>query len=757
MTFDKKAFITELTRYQIATFPIDAGQKKATLPGWDNALPGQYNNDITEKSNYGIIIPPKYLIVDADLYKPHAQDSFNALVVDGLPTNTFTCRTARGGFHYWYRLTPNACELVEQGSRIDKNQPKYLGIDFLASHGNKEKYIVGAGSSTPDGEYEVVWGSLAEIVYFPDALFNELVRDKTISERKSLRAYEEIAGYRNEALDYERFVEYLASQSGVADGEGREAMAYAHACTARDYGLLEQETFNCLRDHWNDKNEPPLSLAKLAEKTMNAYKYANDVQGNASVQINIFDSFRDTNTVVGTAAQEVISTNPDIVPAYDDRVFGEWDIDLKNGKLRATARNLRRIFQLETISTTSYTFQGLFAYDLLGARITLTRKPFWRALEDTSPLFLNEYDLISLKFFLTNQLSVEYSTLALSEACAEAARRNAYHPVRKYLESLEWDGNSRLKHLFLEYFEVLPEENDAEDNEYRELIAQAFILAAIERAYNPGCKFDEVIVLAGRQGTYKSEFVSVLGGENTAVVHQMESNFRSLQAMQGAWFIEFPEISASKKTDVDNIKAFLSVKTDKFIPLHGKTGVQWYPRQWVGVWTVNPPPEGFLKDITGERRFIIVEVPHIIDINAIREDRDHIFAEAMELYRAGKTAYHFMAQAFKGKQLTRIQKRYKQDEHMWLDTIRQYILDIDFTHENRVIDHKAVSWDIVWTDDLCSVLGIHRIEDRGIKVGIQIARVMTFLGWERYRGASKRGWRRQSKLKTKKVDDYDEL
>lgn len=108
-----------------------------------------------------------------------------------------------------------------------------------------------------------------------------------------------------------------------------------------------------------------------------------------------------------------------------------------------------------------------------------------------------EIDDRLLKDIDTVLISNQFSDIAgfenntkLQNAIKEIAHNNTYHPVKQYLESLEWDGVPRVETMFTTFL-------SAEDCELYHVYAKLFMIAAIKRVYKPGCKFDNMLVLQG--------------------------------------------------------------------------------------------------------------------------------------------------------------------------------------------------------------------------------------------------------------------
>ncbi len=133
--------------------------------------------------------------------------------------------------------------------------------------------------------------------------------------------------------------------------------------------------------------------------------------------------------------------------------------------------------------------------------------------------------------------------------------------------------------------------------------------AAVARIYVPGTKFDCVPVLDGDQGIGKSTIVKDLVTPDyyseTLSLTDMDDK-SGAEKLQGFWVVEIGELDGMKKADIEKVKSFLSTSDDKYRPSYGKV-VESHPRQCIIIATVNGE-RGYLRDITGNRRFWIIKV-----------------------------------------------------------------------------------------------------------------------------------------------------
>ena len=111
---------------------------------------------------------------------------------------------------------------------------------------------------------------------------------------------------------------------------------------------------------------------------------------------------------------------------------------------------------------------------------------------------LKDIDIVLISNQFSDIAGFENNT-KLQNAIKEIAHNNTYHPVKQYLESLEWDGIPRVETMFTTFL-------SAKDCELYHVYAKLFMIAAIKRVYKPGCKFDNMLVLHGEQDNGKSAF-----------------------------------------------------------------------------------------------------------------------------------------------------------------------------------------------------------------------------------------------------------
>ncbi|WP_321470108.1 virulence-associated E family protein [uncultured Paludibaculum sp.] len=210
------------------------------------------------------------------------------------------------------------------------------------------------------------------------------------------------------------------------------------------------------------------------------------------------------------------------------------------------------------------------------------------------------------------------------QAVQAAAMDTAFHPVRDYLTGLEWDGVPRLDSWLVRYL-------GAEDSPYIRAVGARWLIGAAARVMRPGTKLDTCLVLEGKQGAGKSTAFQILGSPWFAdELAEMGTKDAAIQT-RGVWIIELAELSALTRGEREKVKAFLSRQVDRFRLPYGKRASE-HPRQCCFGGTTNA--DAYLQDETGARRFWPVRCGRI-DLDALRTDRDQLWAEAVTRFHEG--------------------------------------------------------------------------------------------------------------------------
>lgn len=227
------------------------------------------------------------------------------------------------------------------------------------------------------------------------------------------------------------------------------------------------------------------------------------------------------------------------------------------------------------------------------------------------------------------QLNPDWTFTPSSDLVAEAVevlgRANAFHPVRDYLASLTWDGTPRLEAWLEDYLGVAR-------TEYSMRVAKWWLMGAVKRVLQPGCKFDYCLVLEGPQGKGKSTALRIIGRDWFGDTDLDLSHKDSMSALRGKWVYEIAELGALARSEEKRQKSFLSRTIDEYRPVYGRREIK-APRQLVFGGSTNEFE--WNKDPTGGRRFWPVECHGEFNLDGLRDALDQLYAEARVLVEAG--------------------------------------------------------------------------------------------------------------------------
>ena len=282
-------------------------------------------------------------------------------------------------------------------------------------------------------------------------------------------------------------------------------------------------------------------------------------------------------------------------------------------------------------------WQGVLGFDEMSEQIIKLKpvprfppeslKPF-----DVPTPWTDQDDTIAQEWFQR----AGFPTIALNtiqNAISQRARECEFHPLRDWLRSLKWDGVQRIDGCTSNEGEIvhpwLAQYFGCKDDAYIREVGRCFLVAAVARIFIPGCQVDHTLVLEGAQGIGKSSALRILAGDeyfSDSLPHIGTKD--AAVHVRGKWFIEMPELAALSRAQIEEAKAYLSRREERFRPPYGRHEIR-YKRQCIFVATTNL--NDYLKDETGNRRFWPVRT-HDIDLSSLRRESEQIWAEAVQLF-----------------------------------------------------------------------------------------------------------------------------
>jgi predicted P-loop ATPase len=315
----------------------------------------------------------------------------------------------------------------------------------------------------------------------------------------------------------------------------------------------------------------------------------------------------------------------------------------------------------------------------------------------------------------------------IQDAIQSLCHENTFDPVVEYLAGLKWDGIDRLDSWLITYL-------GAEDTELNREIGGLILLAMVRRARQPGCKFDQIVVLEGPEGTLKSSALQVLAGPPEFFSDQTIlglSDQQQQERLRGKWVYEIADLANMKRAEVEQVKAFASRTHDRARPAYGRSQVD-LPRRGIIAATTNETT--YLKSQTGNRRFwpVPTGITGKIDIEALKRDRDQLFAEASA--REAEGASLVLPPRLWGKAGETQETRVEYDP--WIDKLAGLRGEIAADGQERVASDDVLS----------NILCIPAAQQTDVTTK-RLANVMRRLKWDgpkqiRFGKANKRGyWR----------------
>jgi len=256
-------------------------------------------------------------------------------------------------------------------------------------------------------------------------------------------------------------------------------------------------------------------------------------------------------------------------------------------------------------------------------------------------------------------------------------RINSYHPIRDYLDDVEfaWDGVHRIDTWLTDYLGV-------PNTPLVRAMSRLIMIASVRRVRQPGCKWDYMPVLVGPENMAKSLSISTLYG------HEYFSDQKLIgiqdkelaEAVRGRWANESAELAGLRKADIDHLKAQITRQTDRIRPAYGRAVID-VPRQNVMWGTTNDPI--FLRSQHGNRRMVPLE-PTKIDIAKLAADHDQLWAEASVAERVHGDSLAMPAEVWE-------EAKAKQAEHVEFDPWADKLADISTRAANCALSMKRTN------------------------------------------------------------------
>lgn len=394
----------------------------------------------------------------------------------------------------------------------------------------------------------------------------------------------------------------------------------------------------------------------------------------------------------------------------------------KQGNIKADAVNA------SVLITHDEALRGAVALNDLKQAVVRLRDVPWAAFNgESGGAAWSDADDLQVLRYLKNKYQVVFPKAAVTDGVILAAQDARFDPVHDYLDGLAWDNTPRLDTMLYDFLGV------AQDA-FTVAAGRKWMVAAVARAYEPGCKWDYAWVLEGEQGIGKSSFLHILAGDwFSDSVHKFDGR-EGVEGIQGAWICELAELQGFNKAEVESVKSFLSRRQDKVRLAYGRHTSD-LPRRCVFAGTTNS--QQYLRDASGNRRFWPLRCTKALDFAALRGVRDQLWAEAVAAWRGGESLY---LEGEAARLAAQAQSERQEDDPL-ADIIRQWLeqpIPGDYWQRDggRLFDEPDAQAPAVRRDRTCAAeiweccLG-GKGKDMSRVKALQIAEAMRRIGWKR--------------------------
>lgn len=410
--------------------------------------------------------------------------------------------------------------------------------------------------------------------------------------------------------------EVLSRAFAGKNGEKIRALHDGDMSEYADDASRADVAFLCSLAFWTQKNESQMERIWLASPLGSRAKTQKRVDYRTRSIAAANRTVTETYTPSPARSKEL-----DLIVTYD-----------KDGNAKAVqnSENMKRILSRHSA------FEGRFRFDIFKNVFEIRDSiKGWRQIDDIDSIRVQcEVSVIFPDF---RKVSKEM----IFDAMMHVAAQNSIDSGADYIQSLVWDGTPRLNTWLTQAYGV-------EADEYHVSIGSNWLKGLVKRLIEPGCQFDYVLVLEGEQGIGKSSSLNALGRDwhvESTVSTETKDFFMQFQ---GKAIIEFSEGETLSRTEVKRMKAIITMRTDRFRPPYGRFSMD-FPRRCVFAMTTNQ--EEYLKDETGNRRWLPVKCITKANIEWIAANRDQLFAEAYQRLTVGKeTTYEFPEELMKAAQ-----------------------------------------------------------------------------------------------------------
>lgn len=378
-------------------------------------------------------------------------------------------------------------------------------------------------------------------------------------------------------------------------------------------------------------NDPAGGKAMNAFDLVRVHKFGHLDVGKEGVPVTRLPSTKAMNELAANDERVKKLQSAEILKSFSEEINDEtdstsWVESLSCNKFGAVENTIQN---LDLITAHDPIFKGI-VLNVRGMSMELTPSSYpWRDVRENDTQ-LDDYDFSSIMLHLERTYKLRISENQLRHVLRDLVQERKHDFVQEYLEGLEWDGTPRVEF-------ALP---GVEDSPHTRLVARKVLVAAVARTFEPGIKWDNMLMIYGSEGIGKSWWIEKMSRGWYNSLDEI-GNKDTLMKMGKSWIVTADEGHSLRAADFNKLKEFLTQRKDEYRAPFAAT-VSSYPRRSVIWGTTNDP--AFLRRQDGNRRFLIVHAKNKVDFDALTDEYiNQVWAEAVQLYRDGEKL-HFTAE-----------------------------------------------------------------------------------------------------------------